>query len=225
MKQLSLLGGIGAIAFAILNLALLPVGATPGGNYTPSDVISFVGSGHRPAVFVSLYLVVLSSVGLACLFAYVRQAIATRGDQQVAATLVWGAGLAVSIAFLLGWTVALSVPVAYAFSHGGFAIAPTVTYAIVEMGLNLVYIAGGIVMGLTLIGIFFSARSVFPVWLRRLTLVAGILGLASPTFFAFFALVLWGLVIGIWLVSTSLRSQETSMRSATERPAGSVQVS
>lgn len=225
MKRLTLLGGIGGIAFAVLTLITLPLAAVPGGNYTPSDVTGFVASGHRPAVFISLYLVVIATLGLICLYARLREAIVTSGGRHVPDTVVWGAGLAVAIAYLFGETIALSVPITYAFSHGGFSISPAETYAIVELGLGLVLGAGGILMGLTLIGLFLGARNALPAWLRWVTLVAGILGLASPAFFPYFALLLWGLVTGIWLLSTARRTEEAAMRTTSAQPAETVPVS
>jgi hypothetical protein len=224
MKRLTRLGGIGGIAFAVLTVVTFPLAATPGGNYTASDLTSFVASGHRPAVFVSLYLAVIAASGLICLFARLRQAIVAAGGRQVPDVIFWGAGLAVAIAFLFGWIISFSVPMTYAFSNGGFAIAPAVTYAIVELGLELVFGAGGILMGLALIGLFIGSRGALPAWLRWVTLVAGIVGLASPAFFPFFALLLWGLVTGIWLLSTAWRTEESTVSSTSANRAETVSV-
>jgi hypothetical protein len=45
-----------------------------------------------------------------------------------------------------------------------------------------------------------ASRGVRPAWLRWSTLVAGVGGLASVAFFPSALLILWGIVIGIWLL-------------------------
>ncbi len=67
--------GIGAIAFAVLTIATFVVGNPPGGDYSHSDVTAYLSSGHQSAVFVSLYLGLLSALGLLLLVAGLSDAV------------------------------------------------------------------------------------------------------------------------------------------------------
>jgi len=51
-----------------------------------------------------------------------------------------------------------------------------------------------------------------PSWLRWLTLVLGVIGLASPAFFPSLALLIWGLVTGIWLLLAGTRAEAATAR-------------
>jgi hypothetical protein len=96
MQRRSLVAGIGAIAFGVLPIVAFMVANPPGGNYKASDVADFIAKGHRPAVFVSIYLVLLSAVGLLLLLARLRESIA-EGSRT---TLFWGFTLVAGIAAL-----------------------------------------------------------------------------------------------------------------------------
>src|ERR1700720_4293585 len=72
----STLAGVGGIAFGVLTVIGIQVGGTPGGNYVEADVASYVGSGHFPTVIATGYLAVIGVLGLICLLAYLRAAIA-----------------------------------------------------------------------------------------------------------------------------------------------------
>ena len=204
MKTTTLIGGIGGIVFGVLMFVGLLVAAPPGGSYKASDLTSYVASGHRGVVLVALYLVIVAILGLICLLARLREEVSVGADEQpVALSIFWGTGLAAAVAFVIGWAVSVSVPVAYLFGGDGFSITPSETYAIVEAGDAILLGAGAILLGFALIALFISARTALPTWFGWVTLIAGILGLASPAFFPFFALLIWGLVAGIWLLATT----------------------
>jgi hypothetical protein len=201
MQPTTVLAGIGGIAFGVLMAVAAFLGSPLGGPYDASEAASFVGSGHRLAVFVSLYLAVIAVLGLICLLARLREAIGVAGDAQPTALgIFWGTALVATTALAAGWAVSFSVPIAYAVAGDGFSIGPAEAYAIGQVGDALLFGAGGILLGIALITLFVSARRTFPAWLGWLTLIAGVLGLASPAFFPFFALLIWGLIVGIWLL-------------------------
>jgi len=203
MKATTVLAGVGGITFGVLALIATVVANSPGGNYTASNATSFVASGHRSAVYVSLYLVTIAVLGLICLLARLREMVSVGADEQpVALSIFWGTGLAAAVCWAAGWAVALSVPIAYAVGGDGFSIGPAQTYAIVEAGLAILFGPGSILLGIALIALFLGGRATLPAWLRWVTLIAGILGLASPAFFPWFALLIWGVVIGVWLLAS-----------------------
>jgi hypothetical protein len=204
LKRTTILGGIGGVAFGVLTLVALFLASPIGGNYSASDAASYVAHGHRAVVFVSLYLVLVGLLGLICLLARLREAIdITGGEHAAALNIFWGTGLAAAACFAVGWSVILSVPMIYAYSVSGFSIGPTEAYAITQAGGIVVYGAAGILLGFALIALGVGGRATLPAWMRWLTLAVGLLGLASPAFFPWFALPIWAIVAGLWLLASA----------------------
>ena len=104
MKRGSL-AGLGALAFAVLPFVGLMVANDPGGTYSPSDVNDYLKSGHRPLVFLGLYLSVIGIAGLIPLLARLRESIA----DETKARVFWGFGVAAATGFAGGLAVAASV--------------------------------------------------------------------------------------------------------------------
>lgn len=206
MRGTNVIGGIGGIVFAILTVAALFIASPAGGNYSASDIATFVSSGHRAAIFVAAILAVIATVALICLLAYLREAL--RADDTVNSvieSIFWGLGLAAATSFAVGWVANLAVPIAYAQGGSAVSVPPTVTYVISQVGDGMLFGAGGILLGAALITLALGARALLPSWLRWTTLVIGILALASEAFFPWFLLLLWGLVIGGWLLAAGER--------------------
>lgn len=194
----STIAGAGGIAFGVLMFVAFLVASPPGGTYSESDVADYVASGHRTAVIISIYLVLLAAVGLVCLLARLREAAA--GDLALG-PIFWGTGLAAAASLAIGWVVVAAVPVAMAFGGSDVTIEPTVAYTITEAGWGITLGAGGILLGLALIVLVLGSRATLPAWLRWTTLVAGIAGVASIAYFPYFLLLVWGLVAGVWLLA------------------------
>jgi len=95
-----------------------------------------------------------------------------------------------------------SVPVAIAYGGSNeVMIDPKVTYVLAQVGWVIMFGVGGTFLGLTLIALMLGSRQTLPAWLRWFTLIAGVLGLASMAWIPHFALLLWSLVIGVWLIA------------------------
>ena len=59
-------------------------------------------------------------------------------------------------------------------------------------------------LGFALIARFLSSRGQLPTWVRWFSLGAGFLAIGAPFFFPAFAIPIWGIVIGIWLIAADL---------------------
>lgn len=199
MRRTSSIAGIGGIAFAIFMFLALVVASPPGGEYSASDVTKYLDDGHRAAVVISLYLTFIAVAGLLCLLAALRDALAP--GQDWAARLFWGSGLAATAAIIIGWAIAIT-PSASLAVGGGEAAEPRVTYLMTQAGWAVVLGAGGLLLGFALIVLMIASAGVLPAWVRWATLIAGVLGLASIAWFPFFILLVWGLVIGGWLIAS-----------------------
>jgi hypothetical protein len=64
----------------------------------------------------------------------------------------------------------------------------------------MIFGSGAVLLGFALIALGLAGRLTFPGWLRWLTLITGVASIAGLAFFPFFVLIIWGVVIGIWLL-------------------------
>jgi hypothetical protein len=184
----------------VLTVIGIQVGGTPGGNYVEADVASYVGSGHFPTVIATGYLAVIGVLGLICLLAYLRTAIAAQPDRGMAADIFWGAGLASAASFAVGWGLVTGIAVAAAEGGTGASVPHPVTYVLSDTFINILFGSGAILLGFALIALMLSSRGSLPNWLRWVSLLAGVLALTAPFYFASPAVPLWGIVAGVYLL-------------------------
>jgi hypothetical protein len=191
----SSLAGIGALAFGVLMIVGLIVENAPGGSYSANGVADYVRSGHRPLVFVALYLGALGVVGLVFLLARLRAAIA----DSALASIFWGLGLAAAGAITAGYALTTAVPIAMGYGGNGVTLDAPVTFVFSESGW-VVMTGGCILLGSALLTFARAAVSV-PGWVRWSTVVAGVAAIAAAAWFPLALLILWALAIGIWLLA------------------------
>lgn len=177
----------------------------PGGNYDPSTATNYVATGHLPIVLVATQLAVLAVVGLICVFAYLRETIATTAGSPFAARVLWGCGITGAALYGAGWGIFVAQPIAHA-EGSAISITPSVTYLISEVGVETVFGPATMFTGLALIVLMLASRGLLPGWLRWTSLVVGILVQAGVAYFPFFLLLLWGIVFGSWLLATGRAS-------------------
>jgi hypothetical protein len=214
----AVLGGAGAIAFSVSTLVGVVVANTPGGNYSASNVAQFLAHGHRVAVIVVAHLALLGVLGLICLLAYLRDAISVVPENRRAGSIVWGTGLAAAASFAVGWGVIVGQVIAHLEGGKDIVIPPAVTYLISEIGVVFIFGCGAMLLGFALIVLMLSSRAVLPVWLRRLTLVAGVCGITGLAFFPFFVLMLLVAVVGAWLLTATRRSTSAALTAYERSP-------
>ena len=200
-EQRSTVAGVGGIAFGVLTVVAIVVGGAPGGNYAEADVANYVGIGHFPTVILTGYLALLGVVGLICLIAYLRETIEGQPDRSYAANIFWGVGLASATSFAVGWGLVTGIAVAAAEGGSGASIPHPVTYVLSDTMINVLYGSGGILLGFALIALMLGSRGSLPNWLRWVSLIAGVLALTAPFYFASPAVPLWGIVVGVWLLA------------------------
>ena len=197
--------GVGGIAFSVLTVAGFAVSLAPGGNYKESNIADYLAKGHRPAVFVAFYLGLLGVLGLICLLAHLRDAVDVTPGRERTAAIFWGTGLAGAASFAVGWAVIGGQVVAHTEGGHSIAVPPPLTYLIGEIGVVMIFGSGAMLLGFALIALGLAAPPILPEWLRWLTVIAGAASLAGLAFFPFFILILWGIVIGVWLLLAGRR--------------------
>lgn len=200
IREGSALAGAGAIAFGVLTIVGLTGGA-PGGNYVESDVANYVSIGHFPTVIVTGYLALFGVVGLICLLAYLREAISVEPGRKFAVSIFWGIGLAAAASMAVSWGLITGIAVAAAEGGSAASVSHPATYVLSDTSVNVLFGSGGILLGFALIALMLGSRGQLPNWLRWLTLIVGVLATGAPFYFPAFAIPIWGVVIGVWLIA------------------------
>jgi hypothetical protein len=209
VKQQSLLAGAGAVAFGVLAFVAMMVANPPGGNYSAGDVADFLSKGHRPAVFLSVYLMLIAAAGLLIFLARLRDTIPSGGRS----SLFWGFAVASVGAWVAGYALVIGPSAALAFSGGHLkTIAPDVAYVFSESGWAVMYGAGGLLLGCALATLVVAPAAV-PSWVRWFTAIAAVCALAALAWFPFFVVYLWAVVLGVW---TLVSSRSTAPAPATQ---------
>lgn len=211
MKSQVPLAGVGALAFGVLTWVAFILANPPGGNYKASDMADYIAKGHRPSVFISVYLMLLASVGLLLALARMRDAIAD-GQRR---SFFWGLSVVTVTAWMAGYALVVTPSTALAFSSGDLkTLDPSLVYTLSEGGWAMMYGAGGLMLGVALIT--FALRPVaVPAWVRWATLVGGIASLFAIAWFPMFVVYLWAIVIGLWLlVAGRERATEPTVQTA-----------
>ena len=198
------LAGISGIAFAVTTLVGFVLANPPGGKFHPGDVADFVASGHRSAVIVSLYLVLIAAVALVGLGSYLREdAFGRPGSGRLFTGLLVGA----ATSWLAGWAIVATPSAARSFG-GAPAIDAGIAYMFTQAGFAVMLVGGGALLGAALLTLAIAGGRE-PTWVRVLAGVAGVAGFATPAFFPVFLLLLFGLVVGAWLLVSSPDAEQT----------------
>jgi hypothetical protein len=200
MRSRSALAGVGSIAFSVLTIVGLALANPPGGTYKASDAVKYVAKGHHVAVFASVYVLLLAVLGLLLLLAYLRDLLSAAPDGERVARIFWAMGIGAATSFAIGWAIVLGNAIAHAFGGSGVVVDPAVTYLASELGFSVVFGPAAILLGFALIAFVIGGRALVPAWLRWSTLVAGVAGVVSFAFFPAALVLLWGIVMGIWLL-------------------------
>jgi hypothetical protein len=203
MRSRSALAGVGSIAFSVLTIVGLALANPPGGTYKASDAAKYVAKGHHVAVFASVYVLLLAVLGLLLLLAYLRDLLSAAPDGERVARIFWAMGIGAATSFAIGWAIVLGNAIAHAFGGSGVVVDPAVTYLASELGFSVVFGPAAILLGFALIAFVIGGRALVPAWLRWSTLVAGVAGVVSLAFFPAALVLLWGIVMGIWLLVPS----------------------
>lgn len=203
MRSRSALAGVGSIAFSVLTIVGLALANPPGGTYKASDAVKYVAKGHHVAVFASVYVLLLAVLGLLFLLAYLRDLLSAAPDGERVARIFWAMGIGAATSFAVGWAIVLGNAIAHAFGGSGVVVDPAVTYLASELGFSVVFGPAAILLGFALIAFVIGGRALVPAWLRWSTLVAGVAGIVSLAFFPAALVLLWGIVMGIWLLVPS----------------------
>jgi hypothetical protein len=198
MTRSNLISGIGGIAFGILLFVAFVLAGPPGGEYSAEDVANYLDEDRRARAFIAMYLAIAAVAGLVALLSGLRDAIAAGREQWT--RIFWGCGIGAAAAFAIGFAILVTPPLSLAIG-GGEAAEPETTYLVTQAGWLVALGAGGLLLGAALVILMLESGGLLPAWVRWLTLVAGVLGLASLAYLPFWFLLLWAVVVGVWLLT------------------------
>ncbi|MBA3687515.1 MAG: hypothetical protein H0W81_01555 [Chloroflexi bacterium] len=197
--------GAGGVLFAVCLIVGFTLFGPKGGHYSATEISRFVAQ-SRTALIVSVYLVVISTIGLIVLMAHLSETWLGAGRQ---GRVVWGTSLAAAGSFMIGWGLYLAVPTSVL--AGGPAIDPAISYALISGGMVVFFGIGGMLLGISLITLA-KGGTAAPTWVRAFTGLTGLAAISSWAFLVatgwspnqwlpapFYVVVLWGLVVGAWL--------------------------
>jgi hypothetical protein len=208
--------GVGGIVFT----AALVVGFTffgpRGGYYSASSMSNFIGQSSTNMI-VSIYLFGASIIGLLLLMAYLTETLMSGGSR---VRFTWGASTMAAGSFLAGWSLYFA-PFMSVLS-GGPAIDPAMAYTFVNAGFVVLFGAGGMLLGIALLTLAMWG-SAAPTWVRALNALVGLSAFLAWAFLLaskwsasqwlpvpFYVVLLWGFVIGVWLLVSSPLPRETT---------------
>ncbi len=171
-----------------------------GGNYAAADSAAYISSGHIVLALVTALGGLLGAAGLVCLGAYLGRQAESEDSGSIWPRVIWGLILGAAICFAVSWGIFVSQPVGNNEAGTNLNIPPNITYAIGISGTEVLFESAATLLGFALILVAIANLPPLPAWLRWPTLVIGILGITSLAFFTFFPLLLWGIVMGVWLL-------------------------
>lgn len=185
--------GIGGIAFAVFLTVTLAYAATKGGEYTAANVAAFVDQ-SLTTILISFFLIAISIIGLVVLMAYLSE---TGFGADRLGRLAWGTGLLGAASLLIGWVLQFAPSVSL---QGGVpALDPAISMTFIYAGYAVFYAAGGMLLGIAILTLAIGGHAM-PMWVRAFSALAGLIGIFSVANIPFYVVLLWGLVVGIWLL-------------------------
>lgn len=209
LRRLSIVAGIGALAFGVLTIVGLALINPPGGTYSASNVGDYLSKGHRTSAYAGLYVEIIAVVGLILALAFLRNAIPSRATRRI----FWVLGMFGTASIILGWTIMDAGAVARAVGGSAVVVSAPTSYLVSQVGATIVWGPGAIFLALALLTLTASPNPSLPPWLRWVTLGLALIGLASPAFFPSLALLIWAVVTGVWLLAAGGRAAAASATS------------
>lgn len=205
------LAGAGGIAFAVSLVVGFTLFGPKGGRYSAVEVASFVEQ-TSTSFIISIGLMVISVSGLIVLMAYLSETSFGEGRR---GRVSWATSLLAAVSFLIGWGLYLTP--SSSVGSGGPALDPGISYTFMSAGMVVLFGVGGTTLGLALVTLAAGGREV-PAWIRAFTGLTGTSALLTWAFLValrwspnqwlpgpFYVVILWGLVMGIWLLASSPR--------------------
>lgn len=187
--------GTGVIAFVVLTVVAMVLVSPPGGEYDQKSVTDYLD--HHAQTVVGLYVGLVAVASLVPFLTHVRDRLLAIGSDAARSVPVL---LTVAItAMACGWAVCVAPATAGAIGGSAVDVPPTTVFTISQVGLALLFAVGFGALGAALLRL--ASTTALPTWLRVVTAVGGLGAIASMAWLPVLLPLLWGLVMGGWLVT------------------------
>ena len=185
--------GTALLVFTLGTFAALTIGPAPAGNFSLSQIRSYIASSARATTFTAAVIGVLAALALL----YYLSALRADMPPGRGRDLLWGCGVAAAATAAVGWMTDATIPIAYAQGGGHVSLTPSVVYIFANLSAAMVY---GPAMLFTGIAVIIAARQLktAPRWWRVLGYIGGACAVLSSAYFPFYLFAAYGVVVGVW---------------------------
>jgi hypothetical protein len=185
--------GIALLVFTLGTFAALTMGPAPAGNYSLSQIHSYLAPSSRVMIFAGALIGILAAVALL----YYLSALRADMPPGRGRDLLWGSGIAAAATAAVGWMIDAAIPLAYAQGGGHVTLTPSVVYAFGNVASGMVYGPAMIFAG---VAVVIGARQVrtAPRWWRVLGYLGGGCAILSVAYFPYYLFAAYGVVVAAW---------------------------
>ncbi len=185
--------GIALLVFTLGTFAALTIAPAPAGNYSLSQIHSYLAPSARATIIAGAVIGVLAALALL----YYLSALRADMPPGRGRDLLWGCGIAASATAAVGWMTDATIPIAYAQGGGHVSLTPSVVYTFGVLSAGMVY---GPAMLFAGVAVIIAARqlSTAPRWWRVLGYIGGACAILSSAYFPYYLFAAYGLVVGAW---------------------------
>ncbi len=185
--------GTALLIFTLGTFAALTMAPAPAGNYSLSQINSYLAPGARVTIFAGAAIGVLAALALLYYLSALRAGMPPGRGRD----LLWGSGIAAAATAAAGWAIDAAIPAAYAQGGGHVSLTPSVVYAFGMLSTAMVY---GLAMLFTGIAVIIAARQLrtAPRWWRAVGYIGGSCAILSSAYFPYYLFAAYGLVVGVW---------------------------
>jgi hypothetical protein len=185
--------GIALLVFTLGTFAALTMVSAPAGNYSLSQINSYLASSARPTIFAGALIGILAALALLYYLSALRAELPPGRGRD----LLWGSGIAATATAATSWMIAAAIPLAYAQGGGHVSLTPSVVYTLSVVSAGMLY---GPAMVFAGVAVIIAARQLrtAPRWWRVLGYVGGACAILSIAFLPFYLFILYCLIVGVW---------------------------
>jgi hypothetical protein len=185
--------GIALLVFTLGTFAALTVAPPPAGNYSLSQIHSYLEPSARVTIIAGAVIGVLAAIALLFYVSALRTDVPPGRGRD----LLWGSGIAAAATAAVGWMIDAAIPIAYAQGGGHVTLTASVVYTFGVVSAGMVYGPAMLFTGVAVVIAAHQLRTA-PRWWRVLSYIGGACAILSSAYFPYYLFVAYGVVVGAW---------------------------
>jgi hypothetical protein len=187
------LAGTALLVFTLGTFAAFSMAPAPAGNYSLSQIHSYLEPSARVTIFAGALIGVLAAIALL----FYLSALRTDMPPGRGRDLLWGCGIAAAATAAVGWMIGAAIPIAFAEGGGHVTLTPSVVYTFGVVSAGMVYGPAMLFAGVAVVIAAHQLRTA-PRWWRVLGYIGGACAILSIAYFPYYLFVAYGVVVGAW---------------------------